>query len=82
MSVPSVTSMAATVGDPRDPASAHARAAVRLRDQGETDLALALALGRDLGLDLQLAEAALDALATALGVPHGPEDRHRRPRLV
>ena len=52
----------------------------RLRDQGETDLTLALALGRDLGLDLPLAEAALDALATALGVPHGPSDRHRRPR--
>jgi 3-hydroxyisobutyrate dehydrogenase len=52
----------------------------RLRDQGETDLTLALALGRDLGLDLPLAEAALDALATALGVPHGPGDRHRRPR--
>jgi 3-hydroxyisobutyrate dehydrogenase len=52
----------------------------RLRDQGETDLTLALALGRDLGLDLPLAEAALDALATALCVPHGPGDRHRRPR--
>jgi 3-hydroxyisobutyrate dehydrogenase len=52
----------------------------RLRDQGETDLTLALSLGRDLGLDLPLAEAALDALAGALGVPHGPGDRRRRPR--
>jgi 3-hydroxyisobutyrate dehydrogenase len=42
----------------------------RLRDQGEADLTLALRLGRDLGIDLPVAEAALDELAAALGVPH------------
>jgi len=42
----------------------------RVRDQGEAALAAALALGRDLGIDLPLAEAARVALADALGVPH------------
>jgi 3-hydroxyisobutyrate dehydrogenase-like beta-hydroxyacid dehydrogenase len=80
----------ATLGGPaavmrRDTALALSRAdewyepLARLRDQGEVDLALALALGRDLALDLPLAEAALGALAIALGVPHGHPDRHRRP---
>jgi 3-hydroxyisobutyrate dehydrogenase len=41
----------------------------QVRDQGETDLALALALARELGIELPLAEAALDHLAAALGVP-------------
>jgi 3-hydroxyisobutyrate dehydrogenase-like beta-hydroxyacid dehydrogenase len=41
----------------------------QVRDQGETDLDLALALARDLGIELPLAEAALDRLAAALGVP-------------
>jgi len=83
----------ATLGGPasvmrRDTAMALSRAdewyepLARLRDQGETDLALALALGRDLGVDLPVAEAALDAIAGALGVPHGPGDHHRRPRLT
>jgi 3-hydroxyisobutyrate dehydrogenase len=41
-----------------------------VRDQGETDLALALALGRELGIELPLAEVARERLADGLGVPH------------
>jgi 3-hydroxyisobutyrate dehydrogenase-like beta-hydroxyacid dehydrogenase len=41
-----------------------------VRDMGETDLALALGLGRELGVELPLAEVALDRLAAGLGVPH------------
>jgi 3-hydroxyisobutyrate dehydrogenase len=41
----------------------------RVRDAGEADLGLALALGRDLGVDLPLADLARDHLAEALGVP-------------
>ncbi len=43
----------------------------QVRDLGETDLTLALGLGRELGVDLPLAEAALDRLACGLGVPRG-----------
>jgi hypothetical protein len=43
----------------------------QVRDLGETDLTLALGLGRELGVDLPLAEAALDRLAPGLGLPHG-----------
>jgi 3-hydroxyisobutyrate dehydrogenase-like beta-hydroxyacid dehydrogenase len=42
----------------------------QVRDQGEADLELALGLARELGLDLPLAETALDRLAPGLGVPH------------
>jgi 3-hydroxyisobutyrate dehydrogenase-like beta-hydroxyacid dehydrogenase len=41
-----------------------------VRDMGETDLALALGLGRELGVELPLAKVALDRLAAGLGVPH------------
>jgi hypothetical protein len=34
------------------------------------------------GVALPLAEATLDVLVTALGVPSGPEDRHRRTGLA
>jgi 3-hydroxyisobutyrate dehydrogenase-like beta-hydroxyacid dehydrogenase len=40
------------------------------RDLGEKDLKLALALGEELGVDLPLAELALQNLGTGLGVPH------------
>ena len=40
------------------------------RGLGEKDLSLALALGQTLGVDLPLAEAALENLAAGLGVPH------------
>jgi 3-hydroxyisobutyrate dehydrogenase-like beta-hydroxyacid dehydrogenase len=40
------------------------------RGLGEKDLSLALALGQSLGVDLPLAEAALENLAAGLGVPH------------
>jgi 3-hydroxyisobutyrate dehydrogenase-like beta-hydroxyacid dehydrogenase len=40
------------------------------RGLGEKDLGLALALGEELGVDLPLAEAALENLAAGLGVPH------------
>ncbi|MDT5389663.1 MAG: hypothetical protein QOE04_3304 [Mycobacterium sp.] len=40
---------------------------------GEKDLSLALALGESLGVDLPLAEVALDNLAAGLGVPHTKE---------
>jgi 3-hydroxyisobutyrate dehydrogenase-like beta-hydroxyacid dehydrogenase len=43
------------------------------RELGEKDLSLALALGQSLGVDLPLAEAALDNLAAGLGVPHTKE---------
>lgn len=43
------------------------------RDLGEKDLKLALALGEQLGVDLPLAELALDNLAAGLGVPHTKE---------
>jgi hypothetical protein len=41
------------------------------RGLGEKDLSLALALGQTLGVDLPLAEVALENLAAGLGVPHG-----------
>ena len=40
------------------------------RDLGEKDLSLALALGETVGVDLPLAELALNSLAAGLGVPH------------
>jgi 3-hydroxyisobutyrate dehydrogenase-like beta-hydroxyacid dehydrogenase len=43
------------------------------RDLGEKDLRLALDLGATLGVELPLAELALQNLATGLGVPH-PKD--------
>jgi 3-hydroxyisobutyrate dehydrogenase-like beta-hydroxyacid dehydrogenase len=43
------------------------------RDLGEKDLGLALDLGKTLGVDLPLAELALQNLATGLGVPHTRE---------
>lgn len=43
------------------------------RGLGEKDLSLALALGQTLGVDLPLAEAALQNLAAGLGVPHTKE---------
>lgn len=43
----------------------------QLRDLGEIDLSLTVALGRELGVDLPVAEVALDQLAPGLGVPHG-----------
>jgi 3-hydroxyisobutyrate dehydrogenase-like beta-hydroxyacid dehydrogenase len=43
------------------------------RGLGEKDLSLALALGQTLGVDLPLAEAALENLAAGLGVPHTKE---------
>jgi 3-hydroxyisobutyrate dehydrogenase len=42
-----------------------------VRAQGEADLDLALALGRDLGVELPLAEAAREHLAAALGLARG-----------
>ncbi|GAA1479775.1 NAD(P)-dependent oxidoreductase [Gordonia sinesedis] len=41
-----------------------------VRTLGEKDLRLAVDLGRDLGVDLPLAQNALRDLATGLGVPH------------
>jgi 3-hydroxyisobutyrate dehydrogenase-like beta-hydroxyacid dehydrogenase len=41
-----------------------------VRALGEKDLTLALELGRQLGLDLPLAELALERFAEGLGVPH------------
>jgi 3-hydroxyisobutyrate dehydrogenase-like beta-hydroxyacid dehydrogenase len=41
-----------------------------VRELGEKDLKLALALGAERGVDLPLAELALERLATGLGVPH------------
>jgi 3-hydroxyisobutyrate dehydrogenase-like beta-hydroxyacid dehydrogenase len=38
---------------------------------GEKDLRLALALGRATGVDLPLAQVAIENLAVGLGVPHG-----------
>ena len=40
------------------------------RGLGEKDLGLALSLGEQLGVDLPLAQAALENLAAGLGVPH------------
>ncbi|MET0994304.1 MAG: NAD(P)-dependent oxidoreductase, partial [Mycobacterium sp.] len=40
------------------------------RELGEKDLSLALALGEAVGVDLPLAEVALENLAAGLGVPH------------
>ena len=40
------------------------------RGLGEKDLALALALGENLGVELPLAEIAIETLAEGLGVPH------------
>ncbi len=40
------------------------------RGLGEKDLSLALALGKSVGVDLPLAEIALNNLASGLGVPH------------
>lgn len=40
------------------------------RDLGEKDLSLALALGETVGVDLPMAEMALENLAAGLGVPH------------
>ena len=40
------------------------------RGLGEKDLSLALALGEAIGVDLPLAEMALQNLAAGLGVPH------------
>ena len=44
------------------------------RGLGEKDLSLALALGEALGVDLPLAEVALQNLAAGLGVPHTVRD--------
>lgn len=45
------------------------------RELGEKDLRLALSLGASLGVDLPMAQGALDGLGDALGVPHtDPED--------
>jgi 3-hydroxyisobutyrate dehydrogenase-like beta-hydroxyacid dehydrogenase len=43
------------------------------RDLGEKDLSLALALGEAVGVDLPMAEMALNNLAAGLGVPHAKE---------
>ena len=43
---------------------------VHTRGLGEKDLGLALALGEATGVDLPLAEIALENLAAGLGVPH------------
>ena len=43
---------------------------MHVRTLGEKDLALALELGRELGVDLPLAEMALERFADGLGVPH------------
>lgn len=43
---------------------------VHTRGLAEKDLSLALALGEDTGVDLPLAEVALENLAAGLGVPH------------
>ena len=43
------------------------------RDLGEKDLKLALGLGEALGVELPLAELALQNLAAGLGVPHTKE---------
>jgi len=43
------------------------------RDLGEKDLKLALGLGEAVGVDLPLAELALQNLAAGLGVPHAKE---------
>ena len=43
------------------------------RELGEKDLSLALALGEAVGVDLPLAEVALENLAAGLGVPHTNE---------
>jgi 3-hydroxyisobutyrate dehydrogenase-like beta-hydroxyacid dehydrogenase len=43
------------------------------RDLGEKDLSLALALGEAVGVDLPMAEMALENLAAGLGVPHTKE---------
>jgi 3-hydroxyisobutyrate dehydrogenase-like beta-hydroxyacid dehydrogenase len=43
------------------------------RDLGEKDLSLALALGEVVGVDLPMAEMALQNLAAGLGVPHTKE---------
>ena len=51
-------------GDPLYDTLAHVRAL------GEKDLTLALELARRLGLDLPLAEIALERFAEGLGVPH------------
>jgi 3-hydroxyisobutyrate dehydrogenase len=53
---------------PLSPADDWYGALARVRDAGEADLGLALALGRDLGVDLPLADLARDRLAEALGV--------------
>jgi 3-hydroxyisobutyrate dehydrogenase len=45
---------------------------VHTRGLGEKDLRLAIGLGHDLGLDMAVAELALDRLGPALGVPHPP----------
>jgi 3-hydroxyisobutyrate dehydrogenase-like beta-hydroxyacid dehydrogenase len=44
------------------------------RGLGEKDLGLALALGQGLGVDLPLAELALERLGPGLGVPHKGEE--------
>ncbi|WP_102141525.1 NAD(P)-dependent oxidoreductase [Mycobacterium hubeiense] len=44
------------------------------RGLGEKDLSLALSLGAATGVDLPLAEVALQRLATGLGVPHSNEE--------
>ena len=41
-----------------------------VRTLGEKDLALALELGHQLGLDLPMAETALERFAAGLGIPH------------
>jgi 3-hydroxyisobutyrate dehydrogenase-like beta-hydroxyacid dehydrogenase len=46
---------------------------VHTRGLGEKDLRLALALGEDTGVELPLAEVALQNLAAGLGVPHTKE---------
>jgi 3-hydroxyisobutyrate dehydrogenase-like beta-hydroxyacid dehydrogenase len=43
------------------------------RDLGEKDLSLALALGEAVGVDLPMADMALNNLAAGLGVPHAKE---------
>lgn len=48
------------------------------RDLGEKDLQLALDLGAERGVDLPLAEVALQRLAAGLGVPHGADERSEK----
>lgn len=62
---------------PLDPSDGLYDIFVHTRDLGEKDLRLAIALGRDLGLDMAIAELAATRLGSALGVPHrvSPDNR-------